>query len=454
MASPLLLIDSYSQIYRGYYAIRGLSTAQGTPTNAVFAMTKLLLRLRDEYPGYDGAFVFDKGRPAQRMLLAPSYKANRPPMPEDLRAQLDPIREMIRAFGWNIVEWDGSEADDLIAAAAERFHDRKVLIVSSDKDISQVIDERVEMLVPDHDSKGFHKRGVAETVAKFGVKPEGIVDYLALIGDSSDNIPGVEGVGPKTAAALLNQFGSIDNLIAHARGYHIIKGLSKAPVSSAHALRHCQPANPFDKFDRIFSDLDDWKVNEFFFHAIRTGEIVLPYMDAETVPEVKDSVDYWAVNYYCRNLISARKKTADSVWYTATHQKMIDMNFYLEEFFPEGLLCGLLRLKDKPVYITENGVACDDDRWRIVKLAQDLAALSDAVKQGVDVRGYLHWSTMDNYEWYTFKPRFGLVSVDFKTFERTPKPSASFYREIIERNGFDGSLVRKYLPDVPPFRLY
>ena len=200
MASPLLLIDSYSQIYRGYYAIRGLSTAQGTPTNAVFAMTKLLLRLRDEYPGYDGAFVFDKGRPAQRMLLAPSYKANRPPM----------------AFGWNIVEWEGSEADDLIAAAAEYFHDRNVLIVSSDKDISQVIDDRVEMLVPDHDSKGFHKRGVAETVAKFGVKPEGIVDYLALIGDSSDNIPGVEGVGPKTAAALLNQFGSIDNLIARA----------------------------------------------------------------------------------------------------------------------------------------------------------------------------------------------------------------------------------------------
>lgn len=216
MAAPLLLIDSYSQIYRGYYAIRGLSTAQGTPTNAVFAMTKLLLKFRDEYEGYDGAFVFDKGRPAQRMLLAPAYKANRPPMPDDLRCQLDAIREMIRAFGWNIVEWEGSEADDLIAAAAERFRDRKVLIVSSDKDISQVIDDRVEMLVPDHDSKGFHKRGIAETVAKFGVKPEGIVDYLALIGDSSDNIPGVEGVGPKTAAALLNQFGSIDGLIAHA----------------------------------------------------------------------------------------------------------------------------------------------------------------------------------------------------------------------------------------------
>ena len=202
MAAPLLLIDSYSQIYRGYYAIRALTTAQGIPSNAVFAMTKLLMKLKEEYEGYEGAFVFDKGRPAQRMALAPAYKANRPPMPDDLRSQLE------------IIEWDGSEADDLIAAAAANFTDRTVLIVSSDKDISQVIDERVEMLVPDHDGKGFTRRGIEETIAKFGVKPSAIVDYLALIGDSSDNIPGVEGVGPKTAAALLNQFDSIDDMLA------------------------------------------------------------------------------------------------------------------------------------------------------------------------------------------------------------------------------------------------
>lgn len=190
MAAPLLLIDSYSQIYRGYYAIRALTTAQGIPSNAVFAMTKLLMKLKEEYEGYEGAFVFDKGRPAQRMALAPAYKANRPPMPDDLRSQLEIIRDMIHAFGWNIIEWDGAEADDLIAAAAANFTDRKVLIVSSDKDISQVIDERVEMLVPDHDGKGFTRRGIEETIAKFGVKPSAIVDYLALIGDSSDNIPG------------------------------------------------------------------------------------------------------------------------------------------------------------------------------------------------------------------------------------------------------------------------
>ncbi|MEI3004211.1 MAG: hypothetical protein V8T87_06255 [Victivallales bacterium] len=129
MAAPLLLIDSYSQIYRGYYAIRALTTAQGIPSNAVFAMTKLLMKLKEEYEGYEGAFVFDKGRPAQRMALAPAYKANRPPMPDDLRSQLEIIRDMIHAFGWNIIEWDGAEADDLIAAAAANFTDRKVLIV-------------------------------------------------------------------------------------------------------------------------------------------------------------------------------------------------------------------------------------------------------------------------------------------------------------------------------------
>ena len=245
-----------------------------------------------------------------------------------------------------------------------------------------------------------------------------------------------------------------NNLIAHAKGYHIIKSFCNKPVSSAHALRCSQPENPCDKFDCIFAELDDWKTNEFFFHASRTGEIVLPYTEGEYVPELRDSLDYWAVNYYNRNIISARKKSSASVWYTATHQKMIDKDFYLEEVFPEGLLNGLQRLKDKPVYITENGICCDDDRWRILKLASDLAAISDAIKKGVDVRGYLHWTTMDNYEWSSFVPRFGLVHVDFKTFKRTPKNSAWFYKELIELNGFDGTLVQKYIPELPVLKLY
>ena len=214
MKNTLLLVDAFSQVFRGYFAVRALSTASGLPTNAVFAMTKLLLKLQQEYGDCDGAFVFDKGKCAARLELAPAYKANRPPMPEDLRTQMEPIRNMIRAFGWPIVESEGFEADDLIGAAAVSETGREVLILSSDKDLSQLINDRVKMLVPDRDGKGLLIRDVAATKEKFGVPPEGIVDYLSLIGDSSDNIPGVEGVGPKTAASLISQFGSIEAMLA------------------------------------------------------------------------------------------------------------------------------------------------------------------------------------------------------------------------------------------------
>ncbi|MBO4630936.1 MAG: hypothetical protein J5858_03340 [Lentisphaeria bacterium] len=214
MKKTLLLVDAFSQVFRGYFAVRALSTAAGIPTNAVFAMTKLLLKLQQEYGQCDGAFVFDKGKCKARLALAPAYKANRPPMPEDLRVQMEPIRNMIQAFGWPIVESEGFEADDLIGAAAVSDPEREVLILSSDKDLSQLINDHVKMLVPDRDGKGLLIRDIAATREKFGVPPEGIVDYLSLIGDSSDNIPGVEGVGPKTASSLIAQFGSIEAMLA------------------------------------------------------------------------------------------------------------------------------------------------------------------------------------------------------------------------------------------------
>ena len=212
---PLLLVDAYSQIYRGFYAVRSLSNSKGLPSNAVFAMAKLLLRLDKEYPSFDGAFVFDKGKIEKRLAIAPDYKANRPPMPEELKMQIPYIRDLITAFGWNIIEQEGYEADDLMGGMAKSFTDRKVLILSSDKDISQVIDkeDRVNMLVPSHDGKGLNIRSWEETIRKFGVAPDRIVDYLSLIGDSSDNIPGVPGVGPKTAAALINESGSIEEML-------------------------------------------------------------------------------------------------------------------------------------------------------------------------------------------------------------------------------------------------
>lgn len=211
----VLLIDSFAQIFRCYYAVRALSNKAGEPTNAIFGMMRFLLQLEEKYPGAKGAFVFDKGRPPHRMKLAPAYKANRPPTPEDLLAQLPAIRELISAFGWRIIEAQDCEADDLIASLAVCFSDVPIKIISADKDLAQIVDDRIEMLVPDHTGKGFNRRGAAEVLEKFGVPPSRIVDYLALIGDSADNIPGIAGVGPKTAAALLQKFGSIENMLAH-----------------------------------------------------------------------------------------------------------------------------------------------------------------------------------------------------------------------------------------------
>ena len=213
MNDTITLIDAYSQIYRGFYALPLLTNSKGQFTNAVLATAKFLISLERDYPSPYGAVVFDKGRPAHRMILAPEYKAKRPPMPQELQSQLPSIRQWIEAAGWNIIERDGTEADDIIAAIAVNFKENPVRIISADKDIAQVIDDRVKMLIPDRKLGGFLLQGRDEVIARFAVLPSQIVDYLSLIGDSSDNIPGVDGVGPKTAAKLMSQFGSLDEML-------------------------------------------------------------------------------------------------------------------------------------------------------------------------------------------------------------------------------------------------
>lgn len=214
MPGTIMLIDAYAQIYRGFYALPLMTNSKGEYSNAVFAIARFLLSLEKEYKPELGAVVFDKGKPTHRMEILPEYKANRSPMPDEMRSQLDTVREMIEAFGYPILENEGSEADDLIAALAAQFAEYQVKIISADKDIAQVIDERVEMLIPGS-KKGLQKRGVQEVIQKFEVNPGQIVDYLSLIGDASDNIIGVAGVGPKTAAKLINQFGSIESMLSN-----------------------------------------------------------------------------------------------------------------------------------------------------------------------------------------------------------------------------------------------
>lgn len=243
-------------------------------------------------------------------------------------------------------------------------------------------------------------------------------------------------------------------MICHGRAYQIIKKYSDKPVGAPHAAGSIIPKDPHFEADKAFAAMEDWIFNGFFYHAIRTGELVFPWYQAETFPELKGSSDFWAVNYYTRREVSSRTEKGTTTLPTYAQLKLIDKEFYMSSFWPEGITGELLRLKDKPVFITENGCCCADDHWRMIKLCQDLSAVNDAIAEGVDVRGYLHWSLMDNYEWVSYIPRFGLVHVDFETFKRTPKPSAWLYKEIIENNGFKPELVKKHLPELPEFQLF
>ena len=216
MSDTIYLVDAYSQIYRGYYAVPGLATGDGRPSNAIFATGRFLVTLEKEYAPRAGAFAFDLGAPAHRLALAPAYKAQRPEMPSELKSQLSVIRELIAAAGWPILDQEGFEADDIIASIVKTFSGDKFQIISNDKDLAQVIDERVSMLVQNPKGGKFSVRGPTEVVEKFGVPTTLIIDYLAMVGDSSDNIPGIDGVGPKTAAKLLAEFGSINGILERA----------------------------------------------------------------------------------------------------------------------------------------------------------------------------------------------------------------------------------------------
>lgn len=211
----LVLIDAYSQIYRGFHAIPRLTNDRDEPTNALFALARFLLFVDDKFYGTYGSVVFDKGAPAERLEILPSYKATRPPMPDDLEAQMPRIRQWIDLAGWSVLEKEGVEADDLMAAAAEANPEMTVHLISADKDVAQVLQlKNTTQWIPGKKGK-LDKVGPDEVEQKFGVPPRLIPDYLALLGDASDNIPGVPGVGKKTAAKLVRNHGTIENILAN-----------------------------------------------------------------------------------------------------------------------------------------------------------------------------------------------------------------------------------------------
>ena len=208
----LFLIDGSSYIYRAFYAIGHLSNSKGLPTNAIYGFTQMLLKvLKDHQPDYI-AIAFDSRAPTFRSTVYKEYKANRPAMPENLSLQIPYIKKIVEGYRIATLEADGFEADDLIGTVAKAMESKvDVVIITGDKDILQLVSDRILV----YDTMKGKKFGMDEVMERFGVKPAQVVEVMGLAGDAIDNIPGVPGIGEKTAMTLIKTFGSIDNLLAH-----------------------------------------------------------------------------------------------------------------------------------------------------------------------------------------------------------------------------------------------
>jgi len=212
-ARQLFLIDGSAYIFRAFFAIPPLTNAAGLPTNAIFGFTNILLKFLKQYRPEYVVVALDAGRVTFRNEMYAGYKSNRPEAPADLIPQFPYFRKVLDALNLPLLELPGYEADDIIATLCERLANRgcELVVVSSDKDLMQLVTDGIKLL----DSAKDRWIGTDEVREKFGVTPAQVTQVMGLMGDASDNIPGVKGIGEKTASALIQQFQSLENLFAH-----------------------------------------------------------------------------------------------------------------------------------------------------------------------------------------------------------------------------------------------
>jgi DNA polymerase-1 len=308
--SPLVLVDGSSYLYRAFHALPPLSTAAGQPTSAVLGVVNMLYKLLDELEPTHMAVVFDAPGKSFRSELYAEYKAHRPPMPDELRVQVPPLLEAIEGMGIPLLRIEGVEADDVIGTLAleAKAEGRPTVISTIDKDFAQLVDEHIT-LVNTMDNTTLDRAGVEQ---KFGVAPERIADYLALVGDSIDNIPGVAGVGPKTAAKWLQQYGDLATLKAKAAevggkiGERLRESLGTLDLSRELATIRCDVALPLKSADLALRPQDAARLGALFerleftrlLRRVRGGEAApqpAPAAPGEPVPLAKSSGRYETV---------------------------------------------------------------------------------------------------------------------------------------------------------------
>ena len=295
----IYLIDGYSLLYRAFYALpQSISTTSGLPTNALYGFTSMILKLLSEDEEVGIGVVWDAGKPAFRIEIYPEYKAQRSSMPEELKAQLDHLDQILEAMNIPAIRAEGFEADDVLATLSKRVPEGVELgIVTSDQDAMQLVDGKVKVLRTTRGVSELKSYGREEVIEEYGVTPEQIPDYKALTGDPSDNIPGVKGIGPKGASSLLREFGTVENLYENldevgAKGTRkkLEENRENAFLSLGLARMRFDVPVEFDTEALRFEGVapESWEIlRRYEFRSLEPRFAVLPVAGGEELPPIE-----------------------------------------------------------------------------------------------------------------------------------------------------------------------
>ncbi|HEU4495147.1 MAG TPA: DNA polymerase I [Rubrobacteraceae bacterium] len=294
------LIDGYSLLYRAFYALpQSIVTSSGLPTNALYGFTSMVLKLLDSEEEVGIGVVWDSGKPAFRMEVFPEYKAHRSSMPEELKVQLDHLDEILESMNVPAIRAEGFEADDALATLSQQVpEDVELYIVTGDQDAMQLVDGRVKVLRTTRGVSETRTYGRQEVIEEYGVTPEQIPDYKALVGDTSDNIPGVRGIGPKGAASLLQRFGSVadiyenlDKIPAKGTRAKLEEGRESAFISLELAKMRFDAPVEFDRdalhFEGVSPESRDVLFRRYEFRSLEPRFAELPVAGGEELPPVE-----------------------------------------------------------------------------------------------------------------------------------------------------------------------
>ena len=310
MTSPLILVDGSSFLYRAYHAVPPLNNEKGEPTNAILGVSNMLRKLLNEYNPEFMAVVFDSASKTFRHELSADYKANRTQMPDDLRSQIKPLHALIRAMGIPLISASGVEADDVLGVLAQ-FGEREgydVIIATGDKDMAQLVNDKITL----EDTMSKTKLNPEGVFEKFGVRPNQIADYLALVGDSSDNIAGVPKVGAKTAAKWLSEYETLDNLVINADkitgkvGENLREHLPKLELAKKLTVIRCDLDLPYNMADLKRRPIHDEQLREFlselgFLSWLNSLNKNSPHIDTKpflTNVEIPEATENTSTAYY------------------------------------------------------------------------------------------------------------------------------------------------------------